>query len=307
VQGFLQDPKTAKNHFGKSYTGGTPRHQAHAFADEIVQYLRGTKPVFQSAIAFKIDKGAAKEICIADFDGHNPQQVTRDDAIVAAPCWVPGQRVLVYNSYKDKFPGIYSHDLNSGVRRPVATYAGSSISPAAGRGGRVAMILSKGGSPNLYVSDLDGGSLRQLTKTREGESSPCWSPDGQQVCFVSRRDGNKALYVISAAGGEMRKIRTAGVMNATEPDWSPDGKTIVFTTQTGANSFEICTVPAEGGEAARLVAGEDPSWAANSRTVIFARRSGAGMKVLSLLDVPTKRVKDGAQVSGSASQPSWAR
>jgi Tol biopolymer transport system component len=117
----------------------------------------------------------------------------------------------------------------------------------------------------------------------------------------------KALYTISASGGELKRLRTANVFNATEPDWSPDGKTIVFTTQTGPNSFEICTVPAGGGDATRLVAGEDPSWAGNSRTVICTRRSSNGARVLSLLDVPTKRVKDGAQISGSASQPSWAR
>jgi Tol biopolymer transport system component len=65
-------------------------------------------------------------------------------------------------------------------------------------------------------------------------------------------------------------------------------------------------VPAEGGEATRLCSGEDPSWAPNSRTIVCARR-GNGGKVLSYLDFPTKRVKDGAQISGSASQPSWAR
>jgi hypothetical protein len=55
-----------------------------------------------------------------------------------------------------------------------------------------------------------------------------------------------------------------------------------------------------------LVEGEDPSWAPNSRTVVFARRVG-GKRILSLLDVPTKRVKDTAQVAGSRSQPSWAK
>jgi TolB protein len=302
LQGFLQDGKTKANLLSKAYTGGNARVQAHTFADEIAGYLRGTKPIFLTQIAFKLDKGAAKEICVADFDGHNAREITRDGAIVAAPSWRPGSRVIYYNSYKDGFPGIYAHDLNAGTRLAVAKHAGSNISPAASRNGKVAMILSKGGSPNLYVADADGSNLRQLTKTREGESSPCWSPDGQSICFVSRRDGGKALFVISAAGGEMRRLRFGG----TEPDWSPDGKTIVFTTQAG-NSFNICTLPAGGGDVTPLVSGEDPSWAPNSRTVIFARRTGAGMRVLSLLDVPTKQVKDAAQISGSASQPSWAR
>jgi Tol biopolymer transport system component len=70
--------------------------------------------------------------------------------------------------------------------------------------------------------------------------------------------------------------------------------------------FEICVVPADGrGDATVLVDGEDPSWSPNSRTLSFTRRSGGGH--LSLLDVPTKQVKDVSRISGSNSQPSWAR
>ena len=151
---------------------------------------------------------------------------------------------------------------------------------------------------SILVDDLDTAARLSAALRERGAG---------RVRFVSRRDGSRGLFVISAAGGEMRRIQTAGAGNATEPDWSPDGSTIVFTTQVGANSFDICTVPAAGGAVTSLVSGEDPSWAPNSRTVVFARRSGAGQKVLSLLDVPTKRVKDAARVSGSAAQPSWTR
>jgi Tol biopolymer transport system component len=65
-------------------------------------------------------------------------------------------------------------------------------------------------------------------------------------------------------------------------------------------------VPASGGDAIPVVSGEDASWSPNSRTVIFARRSGNG-RVLSVLDVFTKQVKDVKSVPGSNSQPSWAK
>ena len=94
--------------------------------------------------------------------------------------------------------------------------------------------------------------------------------------------------------------------NPTEPDWSPDGKWIAFTAQY--RDFAICIIPANGGDAITLTAGEDASWAPNSRTLVFARRHG-GHYTLSLLDVFTKQVKDVSRISGSnsQSQPSWAR
>ena len=170
----------------------------------------------------------------------------------------------------------------------------------------MAMILSKGGSPDLYVSDREGGGLKQLTFTREAESSPCWSPDGQNICYVSRERGPASLFVISASGGTARRISTNFAPNPTEPDWSPDGKWIAFTSLTGG--FQTCIVPAHGGDAIVVAPGEDPSWAPNSRALIFSRGPDHSKK-LSLLDVPTKQVKDIARIaeSNSQSQPSWAK
>jgi TolB protein len=167
------------------------------------------------------------------------------------------------------------------------------------------MILSKTGSPDVYVSDAQGSNLKQLTHTPEDESSPCWSPDGKWICYAGKPNERRSLCKVPADGGQIERIPTSGISNPSEPDWSPDGKWIAFTAQMGG--FEICVVPAAGGIATPLVAGEDPSWAPNSRTLVFVRRGSNGSRYLSLLDVPTKQVKDASRVSGNASQPSWAR
>lgn len=306
VQGRLFIAKTKNQLLGKAYSGGTLRSQAHALADDVIFALTGVKGIAQTKIAFKVDYGSTSEIFISDYDGYNAVQVTRDNSIVAAPCWVPGKMVLVYNSYKSGFPDIYSHELDTGIRKVIARYSGSNISPAVSPDGkRVAMILSKGGSPNLYVANIDGSGLQRLTNTREGESSPCWSPDGKTICFVSRVGGSAALYTIPSTGGQMKRLQTIGAVNATEPDWSPDGTMIAFTAQMGG--FQICVVPSSGGEAKILTAGADPSWAPNSRTIVFTRNTSRGSRGLSLLDVYTKRVKDCYRITGSCSQPSWAK
>ena len=291
----------------KVYNGGTLRRQTHAFVDDFVTSLQRI-PIAQTRIAFKGDSGAQSEIFIADFDGHNAQQITKDGSIVAAPCWVPGHLALYYTSYKLAHPDIFHHDLSSGARKIFARFGGSNMSPAASRdGSKVAMILSKDGWTDLYVCNADGSDMKRLTKSREDESSPCWSPDGKWICFAAKINQRRALYKVSPAGGEPQRISTSGVLNPTEPDWSPDGKYIVFTSMMGG--FEICVVEAGGGKVVQLVAGEDPSWAPNSRTVVYARRQG-GNRILSLLDVATKQYKDISRISGSSgsnSQPNWAK
>jgi len=289
----------------KAYTGGTQRSQTHALADDIALALTGRPGIAQTKITFKVESGPGRsEIYIADYDGHNAQAVTHDQTLVAAPCWA-GRSVLFYASYKLGQPCIFSHQLTSGARSAVARFSGANISPAVSPDGKkLAMILSKSGSPNLYVSDPSGGNLKQLTFSREGESSPCWSPDSQTICFVSRERGPASMFTISAHGADKRRLITNLAPSPTEPDWSPDGKWIVFTSQR--HDFEICIVSAQGGNAIDLVPGEDPTWAPNSRAVIFCKGPDHAKK-LSLLDVPTKQVKDVARILESNSQPSWAR
>ncbi len=289
----------------KAYGSPNMRANAHALADDVIFAIRHEKGVFQTKIAFRVESQGESEVAIADYDGHNVEFVTRDRSIVQGPSWVPGAFQLVYTSYKSGFPGIYFQDLSNGARRVLAQYPGANFSPAVSPDGRhMAMILSKTGNVDLFVSNIDGSGLRQLTHSKEDESSPCWSPDSSTICFVGRYGGRAALWTIPAGGGQPVRLLTAGVLNTTEPDWSPDGKTIAFTCYMG--EFNICTVPAAGGEAKILVSGQDPSWAQNSRTVIFTRQEGY-RRHLSLLDVPTKTVKDMEAVSGSCSQPSWAR
>ena len=305
VEGRLVQKFNKNEIFGRAYSGGNLRAQTHRFADDIAKAITKRPPIAQKKITFKVEAGLGRsEVYVADYDGFNARAVTGDKSMVAAPSWASAQ-ALIYASYKLGPLYIYSHDLPSGQRKAVCNYPGMNASPAISPdGGRIAMILSKGGNPDLYVSNLDGSGLRQLTRTREAESSPCWSPDGQTICFSSREGGSPRLYTIAASGGQMRHLATTGTGNPTEPNWSPDGKWIAYTTQTGG--FTVCMVDAKGGAGIPLVAGEDPCWAPNSRAIIFCKGRDHA-KTLSLLDVPSKHVKDIARISESNSQPSWAR
>ena len=296
---------------GNRIYSGPFRRQVHRFADDFVNAVPGhARGIAQTRILFKGETDGTSEVFIADFDGHEGQQMTHDRSIVAAPCWVPRRLAAYYTSYKLNHADIFYHDFSTGARRVFAGYGGSNMSPAVSPdGNRVAMILSKDGWTDLYVSNADGSALRRLTKSPQDESSPCWSPDGQWICYASKDGERRSLAVIAASGGAPRRLATRLATSPSEPDWSPDGKYIAFTSQSGGN-FRVRVIPAEGGEAWDIAEGEDPSWAPNSRTLICARRAGGrGNYVLSLLDVMTKQVKDVSRISGtsSESQPSWAK
>jgi len=307
ITGSLTDKFAKRVLLSRSYNGASLRRQAHAFADDIVLAVTGKKGIGQTKIAYKAQPAGygAGEIYVADFDGANAQRITTDNAIVAKPAWVPGKLALYYTSYALDNPDIFYHSLTTGQRRKIAAYSGLNTSAAVSPdGAKIAMVLSKSGSANIWTCSADGTNVKQLTYGVQ-DSSPCWSPDGEWICFATEKIGRRRLAKVPAGGGTVQYISTTGAANPTEPDWSPDGKWIAFTSQMG--DFNICVVPVAGGaDPTVLVGGQNPSWSPNSRTLVFNRAMGY-RQVLSVLDVFTKQYKDCVRATGSSSQPAWAK
>jgi Tol biopolymer transport system component len=79
---------------------------------------------------------------------------------------------------------------------------------------------------DIYIIRPDGEDLRRLTTDESVERSPKFSPDGQQIVFVSDRSGESALYLLHLATKEQSGPISSG--GAEFPDWSPDGERIAF-------------------------------------------------------------------------------
>jgi len=81
---------------------------------------------------------------------------------------------------------------------------------------------------NIWLVNTAGGEAIQLTQSGH-DSAPAWSPDGKTLAFLSSREGNSQVYLLSMEGGEAKKLTTLST-GADLFRWSPDGKTIAFTS-----------------------------------------------------------------------------
>lgn len=86
---------------------------------------------------------------------------------------------------------------------------------------------------DLWIVSASGeGAPRRLTGTAGGESGVEWSPDGRQLVFSARREGDDTaqLYLLDlVAGGEAMRL-TQLVNGARAPRFSPDGTQIAFSS-----------------------------------------------------------------------------
>src|SRR6202171_3018811 len=78
---------------------------------------------------------------------------------------------------------------------------------------------------HIWIYEKQSGSIRQFTYSAKSDFLPRWSPDGQQLAFLSDRDDQQQVYAMRANGGEASAL-TKGKRSVQNFAWSPDGKQI---------------------------------------------------------------------------------
>ncbi len=92
----------------------------------------------------------------------------------------------------------------------------------------------------FFNRDISLNNLKRLTKSRDDESSPMYSPDGNSVAYSCEVDRGglfeRDICMVDMNGNVSRAVDIKG--DQYDPTFSPDGKSIVFIND-GDNIFEI--------------------------------------------------------------------
>ena len=127
----------------------------------------------------------------------------------------------------------------------------------------------------------DGSDPQQLTRNDANDTSPCWSPDGKRISFVSDRDGNREIYAIKTDGSAQINLTTHPAEDAS-PAWSPDGSQIAFASYRDG-SWEIYVMDADGENPVRLTdndaADYSPFWSPDGAHIAFASRRDGNWEI----------------------------
>jgi dipeptidyl aminopeptidase/acylaminoacyl peptidase len=81
---------------------------------------------------------------------------------------------------------------------------------------------------NLWIADVSGTRVRELTRGAWRDSAPVWAPDSKRLAFLSDRDGTSQVNVMYIDTGEVAQL-THLERAASNLSWSPDGTQIAFT------------------------------------------------------------------------------
>lgn len=251
------------------------RRLAHIMADAIYERLTGEVGYFDTQIVFIAESGPVnnrvKRMAIMDQDGYGLRYLSDADTFVMSPHFSPNMQTIVFLSFRDDDPMVWTLDLETGEQRRLGQFGGMNFAPRFSPDGtKIALSLVKNGITHIYEYDIESKSLRQLTFGHSLNTSPSYSPDGKKMAFNSDRSGNQQIYVLDLESGGVGRI-TYGAGRYATPAWSPDGKFIAFT-KIADDTFYIGIMDPRGRNEKILAGGwymEAPSWAPGSRRVVY--------------------------------------
>ena len=163
-----------------------------------------------------------RHIFVVGADGGTPRQVTSGDWDHGEPRWMPDGRSLVFSALR--------------VEEPEYRWRQS----------------------DLYVVDVAGGAIRQLTNRNGPDNNPVPSPDGRLIAYTGYDSTDATwmdskLYVVNADGSNPRVINGTLDRTPTALFWAPDGAGVYFTAESeGARNLYHATL---GGDVRAVTRG----------------------------------------------------
>ncbi len=123
------------------------------------------------------------------------------------------------------------------IGRERRNFSAARLSPD---GRRIAVILSEGQRRDVWIYDLDTGTLSRLT-TDESVTSATWSADGARVIYAAQGNGAQGVWAQSI-GGAAAPEKLAEISGlASQADIAPDGRSLLVQVSiaTGWNLQRI--------------------------------------------------------------------
>ena len=263
---------------------------AHTAVDAVLNKLFGISGICRSKIVFSAYTSQKnRDIYVCDFDGSNIKRITTLNTLCVHPVWAPDGESVIFSFYEGNSVNLVQHNFELGPRRLTRKGNVDGIGSLSPDGKTLATILARNNQVDLYVrpTESDDSKFVRLTNGKPLESSPCWSPDGKKICFVSDgKNGRPGLFMINSSGGKPMEISGLVGSERVSPSWSSNNR-IAYCAKVGGGyellvaklnaDYKSASMEQIGVAGKDTFQGEDPSWAPDNRHVVLTMKDGLYM------------------------------
>ncbi|MCP5096275.1 MAG: protein kinase, partial [Chloroflexi bacterium] len=185
---------------------------------------------FPDRIIFQSDRNGNGEIFAMLLDGTHQINLTQHEADDRFPTVSRDGRYIVFESNRDsldpKVFSIYIMNADGSGQRPLTDNAGTHRLPTFSPDGTQVAFNSNRSTAahNIFIVDIDGSNLRQVTNSDIGFGHVTWA-NGNQLVFSSNV-GIEEIYKTDLGGTNITKLTDNSYNWSAE--FSPDGRHIAY-------------------------------------------------------------------------------
>jgi Tol biopolymer transport system component len=111
----------------------------------------------------------------------------------------------------------------------------------------VGILDTRTNTDDLWIRDLERGTMSRFTFDPADEDAGVWSPDGTRIIFSSDRSGPNDLYIKESNGVGDPAVFRHSTLPYFVNDWSRDGQWIFLTKYVASGGrLDVLAVPASG-------------------------------------------------------------
>ncbi|NIN00106.1 MAG: hypothetical protein GTO24_19145 [candidate division Zixibacteria bacterium] len=278
--------------------------------------LLASSGAMAETIAFSSYLSGGWQLWSMQSDGTGLIQLTNSGHEAHYPGWSPDGRSL---AYADNEGQIWVMQIGGKPKRlpnlpPNCNYP--SWSPD---GNKIAFVCysfqDRKEESEIWIANLEKGTVRQLAAQEGIQKYPAWSPDGTTIAYTTgyRMGSNRIieeLWVVDHDGSRPSALVSDDFSNI-QPDWSPTGERIAFASDKTGN-MDLWVVDKRGKNARQLTSDGsydgDPSWSPDGSKICFVSTRSGRMEVW-LMDSKGGNLRPLTGLSNleaESKEPSWA-
>jgi Tol biopolymer transport system component len=228
--------------------------------------------------------------------------------------WSPDGSQLAFIGERDGQFQVWLTDADGGQPRPLTHFDPGFKSLAWSPEGDALVLETDSLQEQLYLLEIRGGALRELTPEAGRHVRPTWSPDGSQIAFLSNRATDPTafdLYVMDRYGWNPHRLTDqAPATSSWFPWWSADGRHIALGSISWISSDDLFLVDVVSGEVRQLTEpGADaaaPVWSPDGGQLAYETRYGGGFWKIAVYDVLRGQVRTLPRTQGDQRRAAWS-
>ncbi|MEJ2689165.1 MAG: protein TolB, partial [Deltaproteobacteria bacterium] len=177
----------------------------------------------------------------------------------------------------------------------------------------ISFVGNSSGKKEIYVSDILGEDIRQVTKHHYLAVSPRFSPNAHKLAYTSYHRGNPNLYITDLSQTTTRCISWRPGLNLA-PAFSPDGSRMIFTmSKNGESDLYLAKANAPARQEVTILGqltrhsglNVSPTWSPDGKEVAFVSDRGGSPQIY-VMDMGTKHVRRLTFEGNYNTSPSWS-